>query len=69
MTLQSKPNNDGNVRIAIDAIRAAQSPHHFLSVTKGGHSAIVSTAGNEDYHVILRGGKEPNSDCLCVENT
>ena len=41
----------------VDAIKAAQQPHHFLSVTKGGHSAIVSTKGNEDCHVILRGGK------------
>ncbi|MDR2507543.1 MAG: 3-deoxy-7-phosphoheptulonate synthase AroG [Candidatus Accumulibacter sp.] len=55
-----KNGTDGNVRIAIDAIRAAQSPHHFLSVTKGGQSAIVSTTGNEDCHVILRGGKAPN---------
>ena len=62
-----KNGTDGNVRIAIDAIRAAQSPHHFLSVTKGGHSAIVSTAGNEDCHVILRGGKEPNYDAVHVD--
>ncbi len=55
-----KNGTDGNVRIAIDAIKAAQAPHHFLSVTKAGHSAIVSTMGNEDCHVILRGGKEPN---------
>ncbi|HRF73255.1 MAG TPA: 3-deoxy-7-phosphoheptulonate synthase AroG [Accumulibacter sp.] len=67
-----KNGTDGNIRIAIDAIRAAQSPHHFLSVTKAGHSAIVSTAGNEDCHVILRGGKEPNYaasqvDAACKE--
>ena len=62
-----KNGTDGNVRIAIDAIRAAQSPHHFLSVTKGGHSAIVSTAGNEDCHVILRGGKVPNYDAEHVD--
>ncbi len=62
-----KNGTDGNVRIAIDAIRAAQSPHHFLSVTKGGHSAIVSTAGNEDCHVILRGGKTPNYDATHVD--
>ena len=62
-----KNGTDGNVRIAIDAIRAAQSPHHFLSVTKGGHSAIVSTTGNEDCHVILRGGKHPNYDAASVE--
>jgi len=57
-----KNGTDGNLRIAIDAIRAAAASHHFLSVTKFGHSAIVSTAGNPDCHVILRGGKEPNYD-------
>ena len=57
-----KNGTDGNIKIAIDAIRAAQAPHHFLSVTKGGHSAIVSTTGNEDCHLILRGGKQPNYD-------
>ena len=62
-----KNGTDGNIRIALDAIRAAQSPHHFLSVTKGGHSAIVSTAGNEDCHIILRGGKQPNYDAASVE--
>ncbi|WP_142810074.1 3-deoxy-7-phosphoheptulonate synthase AroG [Tepidiphilus olei] len=62
-----KNGTDGNVRIAIDAIKAAQAPHHFLSVTKAGHSAIVSTTGNEDCHVILRGGKEPNYDANSIE--
>jgi len=62
-----KNGTDGNIRIAVDAIRAAQAPHHFLSVTKGGHSAIVSTAGNEDCHVILRGGKQPNYDAASVD--
>ena len=62
-----KNGTDGNVRIAVDAIKAAQQPHHFLSVTKGGHSAIVSTNGNEDCHVILRGGKAPNYDAASVE--
>lgn len=55
-----KNGTDGNLKIAIDAIGAASHPHHFLSVTKSGHSAIVRTAGNPDCHVILRGGKEPN---------
>jgi len=62
-----KNGTDGNIRIAVDAIKAASQPHHFLSVTKGGHSAIVSTAGNEDCHVILRGGKAPNYDAASVE--
>ena len=62
-----KNGTDGNVKIAVDAIKAAQHPHHFLSVTKGGHSAIVSTAGNEDCHVILRGGKQTNYDAASVD--
>ncbi len=62
-----KNGTDGNVKIALDAIKAASQPHHFLSVTKGGHSAIVSTAGNEDCHIILRGGKAPNYDAVSVE--
>ena len=62
-----KNGTDGNVRIALDAIRAAQAPHHFLSVTKAGHSAIVSTAGNEDCHIILRGGKRPNYDTAAID--
>ena len=55
-----KNGTDGNLKIAIDAIGAASHPHHFLSVTKTGHSAIVHTNGNPDCHIILRGGKEPN---------
>ncbi|PTB20925.1 3-deoxy-7-phosphoheptulonate synthase [Trinickia symbiotica] len=62
-----KNGTDGNVKIAVDAIKAASQPHHFLSVTKGGHSAIVSTAGNEDCHVILRGGVKPNYDAESVD--
>jgi 3-deoxy-7-phosphoheptulonate synthase len=62
-----KNGTDGNLRIAVDAIRTSQHPHHFLSVTKEGHSAIVSTLGNEDCHVILRGGKQPNYDASSVD--
>lgn len=61
-----KNGTDGNTRIAIDAIKAASQPHYFLSVTKGGHSAIVSTVGNNDCHAILRGGKAPNYDAQNV---
>lgn len=63
-----KNGTNGGVKIAVDAIKAASQPHHFLSVTKGGHSAIVSTGGNEDCHLILRGGdKQPNYDAASVE--
>jgi 3-deoxy-7-phosphoheptulonate synthase len=61
-----KNGTDGNLRIALDAIKAASEPHHFLSVTKGGHSAIVSTGGNEDCHIILRGGLKPNYDAASI---
>ncbi len=61
-----KNGTDGSIKIATDAIKAAQQPHHFLSVTKGGHSAIVSTKGNDDCHIILRGGKKPNFDAASV---
>jgi 3-deoxy-7-phosphoheptulonate synthase len=62
-----KNGTDGSIKIAVDAIKAASQPHHFLSVTKGGHSAIVSTNGNEDCHIILRGGKTPNFDAASVD--
>jgi 3-deoxy-7-phosphoheptulonate synthase len=62
-----KNGTDGNVKIAIDAVQAAAHPHHFLAVTKLGHSAIASTSGNADCHVILRGGKAPNYDAASVE--
>ncbi len=62
-----KNGTDGNIKVAVDGIRAAQAPHHFLSVTKGGHTAIVSTTGNEDCHIVLRGGKAPNYDAASVD--
>ncbi|HUA26008.1 MAG TPA: 3-deoxy-7-phosphoheptulonate synthase [Steroidobacteraceae bacterium] len=62
-----KNGTDGNVRVAVDAVRAASQPHHFLAVTKQGHSAIAATSGNADCHVILRGGKAPNFDAAGVE--
>lgn len=56
-----KNGTSGTVQLAIDAIRSANDPHHFLSVTKQGVAAIVSTRGNPDCHVILRGGSSgPN---------
>ena len=55
-----KNGTDGNMKIALDAIRAAGAPHHFIAVTKAGRAAIATTTGNEDCHMILRGGKQPN---------
>ena len=61
-----KNGTDGNIKIATDAIQAAAGGHHFLSVHKSGQVAIVQTSGNEDCHVILRGGKAPNFDAASV---
>lgn len=60
MPVGFKNGTNGNLQIAIDAIGAARGSHHFLSVTKQGVAAIVQTAGNDQCHVILRGGREPN---------
>ncbi|MGE5155039.1 MAG: 3-deoxy-7-phosphoheptulonate synthase [Bdellovibrio bacteriovorus] len=57
---------DGDVKVAIDAIHAAARPHVFMSLTKEGHSAIFSNAGNLDTHIILRGGHRPNYDTESV---
>ena len=61
-----KNGTDGNIRIATDAIQSAGRGHHFLSVHKNGQVAIVTTNGNQDCHVILRGGKAPNYDAASV---
>ncbi|MES9965017.1 MAG: 3-deoxy-7-phosphoheptulonate synthase AroG [Candidatus Sedimenticola sp. 20ELBAFRAG] len=57
-----KNGTNGTLKIALDAMRSASQPHVFLSVTKEGKSAIFATNGNEDCHVILRGGTRPNYD-------
>jgi 3-deoxy-7-phosphoheptulonate synthase len=61
-----KNGTDGNVRIAAEAVKSASHPHHFMAVTKGGRSAIAATSGNEDCHIILRGGSRPNYDSESV---
>ncbi len=61
-----KNGTDGNLKIAVDAIKAAAARHHFISITKSGHVAVFKTAGNEDCHVILRGGRTPNYDAQSV---
>jgi len=62
-----KNGTDGNVRIALDAVKSASQPHHFLAVTKSGRSAVAATTGNDDCHIILRGGKTTNYDAASVE--
>ena len=70
MPVGFKNGTAGNVGIAVDAVRAAVSPHAFTGVTLNGTPAILHTRGNEDAHVILRGGREaPNYDAASIEST
>jgi 3-deoxy-7-phosphoheptulonate synthase len=62
-----KNGTDGAVKVAVDALRAAATAHAFMGMTKTGQAAIFETTGNEDCHVILRGGKQPNYDAASVE--
>ncbi|TIL35431.1 3-deoxy-7-phosphoheptulonate synthase [Mesorhizobium sp.] len=61
-----KNGTDGNLRIAAEAVKSAAQPHHFMAVTKGGRSAIATTTGNQDCHLILRGGIVPNYDATSI---
>ncbi|MDX2276472.1 MAG: 3-deoxy-7-phosphoheptulonate synthase [Hyphomonadaceae bacterium] len=62
-----KNGTTGDVKIAADAVQAAQRPHHFLAVTKDGRAAIAATTGNQDAHIVLRGGAEPNYDAASID--
>jgi 3-deoxy-7-phosphoheptulonate synthase len=62
-----KNGTDGSIKVAVDALRAAAAPHAFMGMTKTGPAAIFETVGNEDCHVILRGGKTPNYDGASVD--
>jgi len=64
-----KNSTQGGVQVAVDAIKSAQNSHIFLSVTKEGRSAVFSSSGNEDCHIILRGGKNPNYDSKNINMT
>ncbi|HXN15983.1 MAG TPA: 3-deoxy-7-phosphoheptulonate synthase, partial [Usitatibacter sp.] len=63
-----KNGTDGSIKVAVDALRAAAAPHAFMGMTKTGQAAIFETIGNEDCHVILRGGKTPNYDAASVDD-
>lgn len=70
MPIGFKNGTTGNVQIAIDAVLAAQHPHHFLGVSKNGTAAIISTKGNSDSHVILRGStRKTNYDFQSIKAT
>jgi len=61
-----KNGTNGDTRIAVDAVLAAMRPHHFMAVNKEGRAAIATTTGNDDAHIVLRGGKAPNFDSASV---
>lgn len=70
MPIGFKNATNGEIQVAIDAIGAALHPHHFLSVTKHGIAAIVSTRGNDCCHIILRGGNDgPNYSSTHIKST
>ena len=64
-----KNGTDGSIKIAADAILAGRAPHAFMGMTKMGMAAIFETRGNDDCHLILRGGKTPNYDAAHVESS
>lgn len=66
MPVGFKNGTDGSLDIAINALRSASSSHSFMGINKLGQVAIINTQGNEDGHIILRGGKQPNYDSVCV---
>jgi 3-deoxy-7-phosphoheptulonate synthase len=62
-----KNGTDGGVKVAADAVVAAKAPHAFMGMTKMGQAAIFETRGNQDVHIILRGGKVPNYSAADVD--
>ncbi len=69
MPIGFKNNTNGNLQAATNAMLAASQPHHFLGINTSGHASIVSTTGNADGHLVLRGGKQgPNYEAAHVES-
>ena len=66
MPVGFKNGTDGSLQIAINALKSAASGHSFMGINKKGQVSIIKTQGNPDGHVILRGGKQPNYDSVCV---
>ncbi len=66
MPVGFKNGTDGSLGIAINALKSAASGHRFMGINKQGQVSIIATSGNPDGHIILRGGKQPNYDSVCV---
>jgi 3-deoxy-7-phosphoheptulonate synthase len=61
-----KNGTEGDIQVALDAIKSAAAPHHFLGVDPDGRVSVYRTRGNKNCHVVLRGGREPNFDRASV---
>lgn len=68
MPVGFKNGTDGSLGIAINALQSAASGHSFMGINKGGQVSVIKTQGNPDGHIILRGGKQPNYDSVCVSD-
>lgn len=68
MPVGFKNGTDGSLGIAINALKSAASGHSFMGINKQGQVSIIATQGNPDGHIILRGGKQPNYDSVCVSD-
>lgn len=66
MPVGFKNGTDGSLNIAINALQSAASGHSFMGINRKGQVSIIQTQGNPDGHIILRGGKQPNYDSVCV---
>lgn len=66
MPVGFKNGTDGSLGIALNALQSAASGHSFMGINKQGQVSVIQTQGNPDGHVILRGGKQPNYDSVCV---
>lgn len=68
MPVGFKNGTDGSLDIAVNALKSAASGHSFMGINKQGQVAVITTSGNPDGHIILRGGKQPNYDSVCVSD-
>ena len=66
MPVGFKNGTDGSLGIAVNALKSAASGHSFMGINQSGQVSVITTQGNPDGHIILRGGKQPNYDSVCV---
>jgi 3-deoxy-7-phosphoheptulonate synthase len=69
MAVGFKNATDGSIQVALNAIKAARSSHHFLGINQNGQTAVFRTTGNPYAHLVLRGGSKPNYDTVSLKNS